>query len=187
MVVGFNHARADAHTQDPRPNSKSESYSDDSDESSGPDGHEGFSKDRLVQEMAKNVTFEYYQHPARGTDPSLTYAPMYDLYSLGCVLLEIGLWEPIFNDQTLQADTDATSFETIKRIKTRTADKKLDGYAHTCYSLTKPSMTDRNDRMAGSIYAAAVRKCLDLGEEKSLKDPSHFGVELSLQLSKCSS
>lgn len=132
------------------------------------------------------MTSSYYQHPAKCTNPRLPYVPMYDLYSLGCVLLEIGLGELIFNDQTLQTDADKESFETVRRIKNRAADKRLDGYAPTAVLGSGPSLANRNDRMAGSVYATAVRQCLDLGEEQSLECPSHFGVEIALQLSKCS-
>ncbi|KAI1372092.1 hypothetical protein F4677DRAFT_463568 [Hypoxylon crocopeplum] len=46
-----------------------------------------------------NIRLDSYQHPAKLEKPLSPYQRAYDLYSLGCVLLEIGLWKTI--DQLL--------------------------------------------------------------------------------------
>jgi serine/threonine protein kinase len=40
-------------------------------------------------------TLDYYQHPAKHADPKRLYRHAYDVYSLGILLLEVGLWEEL--------------------------------------------------------------------------------------------
>lgn len=40
-------------------------------------------------------TLDYYQHPAKHADPKRRYRHAYDVYSLGILLLEVGLWEKL--------------------------------------------------------------------------------------------
>lgn len=42
-------------------------------------------------------TLDYYQHPAKHADPKRLYRHAYDVYSLGILLLEVGLWETLTN------------------------------------------------------------------------------------------
>ena len=35
---------------------------------------------------------DYYQHPAERNDPNVRYSRSFDIYSLGCVLLEFAHW-----------------------------------------------------------------------------------------------
>jgi len=42
-------------------------------------------------------TLDYYQHPAKHADPKRVYRHAYDVYSLGILLLEVGLWEKLKN------------------------------------------------------------------------------------------
>lgn len=42
-------------------------------------------------------TLDYYQHPAKHADPKRLYRHAYDVYSLGILLLEVGLWEKLSN------------------------------------------------------------------------------------------
>ncbi|KAK4145067.1 prion-inhibition and propagation-domain-containing protein [Dichotomopilus funicola] len=55
-----------------------------------------------VSEPTKDInisgfTLDYYQHPAKHADPQRLYRHAYDVYSLGILLLEIGLWETLRN------------------------------------------------------------------------------------------
>lgn len=81
-----------------------------------------------VHRPATNVTLDCYYHPAKRQLRHQRYVPGYDLYSLGCVLLEIGLWQPIDAQLELdeRTDTDAAAFETMERIKLLAGDR-LDG------------------------------------------------------------
>ncbi|VUC32798.1 unnamed protein product [Clonostachys rosea] len=67
-----------------------------------PQSHTIYGRDMLAKKTAneetKNInisgfTLDYYQHPAKHADPKRTYRHAYDVYSLGILLLEIGLWE----------------------------------------------------------------------------------------------
>jgi serine/threonine protein kinase len=40
-------------------------------------------------------TLDYYQHPAKHADPQRLYRHAYDVYSLGILLLEVGLWRQL--------------------------------------------------------------------------------------------
>lgn len=40
-------------------------------------------------------TLDYYQHPAKHADPKRLYRHAYDVYSLGILLIEVGLWETL--------------------------------------------------------------------------------------------
>lgn len=67
-------------------------------------------------------TLDYYQHPDKRWNPAIRYSRSHDIYSLGCVLLEIGLWEPL--DTLVEIEDE--DFERVKRgFQTLTA--KLDG------------------------------------------------------------
>jgi hypothetical protein len=55
-----------------------------------------------VPEQTKEIrisgfTLDYYQHPAKHADPERRYRHAYDVYSLGILLLEVGLWEKLDN------------------------------------------------------------------------------------------
>jgi hypothetical protein len=44
-------------------------------------------------------TLDYYQHPAKHTDPRRLYRHAYDVYSLAILLLEVGLWQQLSIDE----------------------------------------------------------------------------------------
>jgi hypothetical protein len=43
----------------------------------------------------ERVCLDYYRHPQSLEDPSAEFLRIYDWYSLGCVLLEIGRWQTL--------------------------------------------------------------------------------------------
>lgn len=51
-----------------------------------------------------DINLDYYQHPDKRHDRSIRYSRAHDIYSLGCVLLEIGLWKPL--DALVDIDDD---------------------------------------------------------------------------------
>lgn len=55
-------------------------------------------------------TLDYYQHPAKHADPKRLYRHAYDVYSLGILLLEVGLWEELTN-YTHSGDEDEDHYE----------------------------------------------------------------------------
>ena len=47
-----------------------------------------------------------YHHPAKRKDPKLPYSRSFDIYSLGCVLLEIARWKPLKDVADLDVPPD---------------------------------------------------------------------------------
>ncbi|KAK4175308.1 hypothetical protein QBC36DRAFT_388330 [Triangularia setosa] len=56
-----------------------------------PSGDYGFGQTK----EANNLSLDYHQHPAKLNDPHVAYRRLFDLYSLGCVLLELALWTAV--------------------------------------------------------------------------------------------
>jgi hypothetical protein len=92
---------------------------------------------------------EIYRHPERqaaelGVDPEVYYKPYHDLYSLGVVLLELGLWERL-----------ETAYDTeLKRATPNQRKGRLIDLANTYLPLK-----------VGSTFARIVRGCLEAGHE----------------------
>lgn len=64
-----------------------------------------------IARRPKDINLDYYQHPDKRYDPSLRYNRAHDIYSLGCVLLEIGLWKSIAE----LVDAEDEDFERVRR------------------------------------------------------------------------
>lgn len=102
-LVGFNTARSDSNETT---------------------GHHHYPPTPLAQAAARNLTLDYYQHPAKLANPSLPYERFYDLYSLGVVLLELGAW------RTLALDLHQGGqhpYDVMNRIRSLVTDLKICG------------------------------------------------------------
>ncbi|VBB78249.1 Putative protein of unknown function [Podospora comata] len=110
-----------------------------------------------------NLKLDYYEHPARRNDPQIAYRRLYDLYSLGCVLLELALWTTI--DKQIEHDPGSreASYKVIRALS------------------LKPTL----DRMVGKIFADVIRDCIALGERSSLDNPAKFGTDIASRLAQC--
>ncbi|CAD6583388.1 MAG: hypothetical protein ASARMPREDX12_001258 [Alectoria sarmentosa] len=88
-----------------------------------------------------------YQHPDKLANPARRFRHSYDIYSIGLVLLEIGLWQ---NLQTF----DNGQWE--------------DGYAFRRFVLNKlvPDLWGQ----CGSIYGGVVKDCLKMSSDIGLED-----------------
>ena len=80
-----------------------------------------------------------YQHPDKVVNPANRYRHSYDVYSLGVVLLELGLWESL-KDKRLPAGSTA--------------------YDYRSYLLEKE--IPRLAGLCGSIYMKVVEECLTI-------------------------
>ena len=127
--------------------------------------HHGPGNEISTTRRPKDINLDYYQHPDKRWNPSIRYSRAHDIYSLGCVLLEIGLWEPLHE----VVDVEDEDFERVKR-----------GFQ---------SLTLRLDGLAGSIYGGVVRKCLAVGtrerSEAEGKELSRFFAGVAAELDKC--
>jgi serine/threonine protein kinase len=89
---------------------------------------------------------EIYRHPERqaaelGVDPEVYYKPYHDVYSLGVVLLELGLWERL--DTTYEA-----------QLKRATASQRRD----RLIDLASRHLSSK----VGSTFSRIVRGCLEV-------------------------
>ncbi|EKD17655.1 hypothetical protein MBM_04024 [Drepanopeziza brunnea f. sp. 'multigermtubi' MB_m1] len=111
------------------------------------------------------IELDYYQHPEKRWKPAVRYNRAHDVYSLGCVLLELGLWETLAS----VVEVEDEDFERVKR-----------GFQ---------SLTMRLDGLTGSIYANVVRKCLAINNrdrtEAEGRELSKFMAEIAASLDKC--
>jgi hypothetical protein len=58
-----------------------------------------------------DINMDYYQHPDKRWNPTIRYSRAYDVYSLGVLLLEVGLWKSL--DSILDVSND--EFERTKK------------------------------------------------------------------------
>lgn len=84
-------------------------------------------------------TLDYYQHPAKHADPKRLYRHAYDVYSLGILLLEVGLWKELENYQHSD-DEDEDHYERRRWV----CETYLDRLRWAC----------------GDTYADVVLRCL---------------------------
>ena len=99
--------------------------------------------DELISRSRINI----YQHPDKDADPARRFRHSYDIYSLGLVLLEIGLWQSI-----------------QKYENTEWAD---------AYAFRKHLLETRVPALwasCGSIYGGVVKDCLTMSTDISLED-----------------
>ncbi|EAS31018.1 uncharacterized protein CIMG_06497 [Coccidioides immitis RS] len=89
-------------------------------------------------QLARNV----YRHPKRWGTPRETFTQVHDVYSLGVILLEIGLWERA-EDMISGLKPEQRLPEKVTQYLLRHANERL---AHRC----------------GDVFANAVRRCLTL-------------------------
>lgn len=121
---------------------------------------------------------DYYQHPekrwvvaegrdrgGRGGRGEVGYSRGHDIYSLGCVLLELGLWNTL--DKLVEVEDE--DFERVRR-----------GFQSLTMSL---------DGIAGSIYGNVVRRCLAVNtrerNESEARELSRFMAEIEASLDMC--
>jgi hypothetical protein len=92
-------------------------------------------------------TLDYYQHPAKHADPKRLYRHAYDVYSLGILLLEVGLWEKLMNYEDSRSGYN----------------KNLDNDEEDHYERRRQICREYLDRLrwaCGDTYADVVLSCL---------------------------
>ncbi|KAG5746165.1 hypothetical protein H9Q72_003929 [Fusarium xylarioides] len=100
-------------------------------------------------------TLDYYQHPAKHADPTRLYRHAYDVYSLGILLIEVGLWKNLENDDDSDSDSDSNDEEDHYERRRRICRKHLDRLRWEC----------------GDTYADVVLNCLmiDSSDDEAAK------------------
>ncbi|CAG8947871.1 unnamed protein product [Penicillium salamii] len=117
-----------------------------------------------------------YQHPTRmGSNPEAYYIMQHDIYSLGCCLLEIGLWESLVDYEDEKALLPQTS-EEAGAISGYSLDDSVQpsSFKDHLLSLAQGELK----RRMGTIYSEVVVTCLtcldpenaDFGNEDEFQD-----------------
>lgn len=111
-----------------------------------------------------------YRHPARQDAPTVRFRKEHDIYALGVVLLEIGIWQTV-----------ASLFE--KELKGVAAGDRWPSPAEVKAKLLKRA-TELLPPLMGTGYARAVRKCLngDFGVSEDDQQQTRLGLELRKQV-----
>ncbi|RFU34982.1 hypothetical protein B7463_g1370, partial [Scytalidium lignicola] len=108
---------------------------------------------------------DYYHHPDKRADPLMRYSRSHDIYSIGVVLLEVGIWRPLEEVAYIQSDDFLDTQKQFQKLA-----MKLDG-------------------ITGSIYGNVVRRCLAINTrertEAQIRDLSRFCSEISASLDRC--
>jgi hypothetical protein len=111
---------------------------------------------------------DYYQHPAKHADPQRMYRHAYDVYSLGILLLEVGLWKKLRVPEEPDAETQEDHYELRRWIRR----KYLDTLRWTC----------------GDTYADVVLSCILIDcsdDEAGLASERELCAKLVADLEGC--
>jgi len=104
-------------------------------------------------QLSRNV----YRHPKRWGTPRELFTQVHDVYSLGVILLEIGLWERA-EDMISSLKPEQRVPEPVSQYLLRHTNERL---AHRC----------------GDVFADAVRKCLTLNFDEDSDEASLTELE----------
>ena len=115
---------------------------------------------RPISEIEPNL----YQHPHRQQHPSIKATFIHDLYSLGVLMMEIGLWNPVSNlfQRQIQQATRSRKGPSIDLLQRAWID----------------GLKEEVQREMGDVYAEAVERCLmgTFGVEKDDANETNLAV-----------
>jgi hypothetical protein len=117
--------------------------------------------DPSIGQSADDVAFNVYRHPARQGDTRKGHRKIHDIYSLGVVLLEIGLWQSGF-DIVNSRGQGAFSAQVMQQKLQIAAAERLSHYA-------------------GRSYEEAVDVCLSSGFNVDLDDENESQLARSFE------
>ncbi|KAK4209647.1 hypothetical protein QBC37DRAFT_430026 [Rhypophila decipiens] len=138
-------------------------------ESSRPEGGQSLllttaTKEQTINQSGtvKDPERDVYLHPDRALDPPKPFTRIYDIFSLGVVLLEIGLWQTAkgIYDEVLPQIPGGTGNVTAKAMQA---------------AFLQQAKTRLEHRM-GTTYREAVEDCLGGSMEKYIGSPG-FSIE----------
>ncbi|KAG9228082.1 hypothetical protein BJ875DRAFT_528878 [Amylocarpus encephaloides] len=113
-----------------------------------------------------DLEHELYRHPERYQGGTTTYENKHDLYSLGVLLLEIGLWSTISIDMS-------TAISRARESPSRPPDNIMEKIKERLWTTSKDR---RLAAQMGSEYVEIVQRCL-MGRFEHLKGNSGANVE----------
>jgi hypothetical protein len=112
------------------------------------------------------VSTAIYRHPNYQGDAAKGYKIQYDIYSLGLVLVEIALWQPLAT--FLKSDRPSANGSSARL----SPDMQVFHSDHAALLKTRVGNTVEKELMfrVGSSYAAAIQFCLELADRPSTVD-----------------
>ncbi|KAF5686911.1 hypothetical protein FCIRC_2602 [Fusarium circinatum] len=113
------------------------------------------STDEAKETNISGFTLDYYQHPAKHADPKRLYRHAYDVYSLGILLIEVGLWKNLENDDDTDSDSDSDSDSGYNKSPYRDEEDHYERRRKICRKYL-----DRLRWECGDTYADVVLSCL---------------------------
>jgi len=119
----------------------------------------------ITETPAARHESDIYRHPSLISATPATYQKRFDLYSLGCVLLEIGLWRPL-QTVLLGATKDMNGASNINKTKYEILTRRGPGSIH-----------EELKFCAGSKLANAVATCFTGGDATSGKTEKDEGSD----------
>ena len=103
--------------------------------------------DEATTQVPRMGRMEVYRHPDTQLDgPTLPYRKTFDIYSLGLILAEIALWEPIVSIMGIQETMDRSG--------------KATSGVQGRWLASEPKLLDSLRAEVGEKYAGAVETCL---------------------------
>ncbi|EXJ66367.1 uncharacterized protein A1O5_10519 [Cladophialophora psammophila CBS 110553] len=139
-------------------------------------GYEFARWDNMLETTEAPGAFEHsrlYRHPLSLSEDRIPFCKAFDLYSLGCVLLEIGLWRPLLTmilDWT-RKHLDSTSNSSHYRLPRRSTNLNPTGIAewesifsekeNFLYSAQSGRVAEELRFCMGRAYTGVVEKCLN--------------------------
>ncbi|KAJ9149225.1 hypothetical protein NKR23_g4296 [Pleurostoma richardsiae] len=162
------------HVRFSQPSSKSnnvdfESVSDiDTDLMTSDSGDHGSGRIPSISTEQDRVTLDIMHHPSKRARPNRRYRHAFDVYSLGIILLEIGLWKPV-GDMIDSKEKEKCPFETRRKL----------------VGIAERQLPPR----CGSIYARVTAACLNIDAEDSgadLQEQRELCARIAADLALCS-
>jgi hypothetical protein len=119
-----------------------------------------YSAAKYPANTARNLDADVYRHPDRFGEPSQYFTKIHDVYSLGVVLLEVGMWKTArqMYDEVFQSAKGNPTGENVKEAFIKRAKQEL-------------------EHRMGSAYRDAVLLCLDGEQLVKHVRTSSFAVE----------
>ncbi|KAK4226756.1 hypothetical protein QBC38DRAFT_392697 [Podospora fimiseda] len=104
---------------------------------------------KILSNATRVITLDAYQHPDHRKNVDAPYRAQFDLFGLGCILLELGLWDTIENLDKKDISVRGYHPGVVPKVE----DIEKDGE-------TVRRATRGLDSVTGSIYAEVVRELL---------------------------
>ncbi|KAG9228130.1 hypothetical protein BJ875DRAFT_528614 [Amylocarpus encephaloides] len=126
----------------------------------------GLSEDNRIIDARQEI----YRHPEQWGQPTRRFHKIHDIYSLGVVMLEIGLWKPA-------EDLEKDGFRLVRPAESTDVKRMFEKQAR-----------DKLPFLTGHLYASVVVKCLtgnildnESGEKPTFEEAYHSSIVEALR------